>query len=187
LLYRYDQLAARCGLELKTYRHSFFAEAGVSLYKERRNKLNRSGDDAFEQYYAWVRPGARYRIRNRFSLVGSLGITFLESLRANSALVPKTMSLSIRFEAPLLFKETDTEALRTLVFVERKKQQKPDAFVENVESGEGLLPELNVLLDEIGATEETFDYQREREELAKRREALRKKMSDIEKLVDEVE
>jgi hypothetical protein len=187
LLFRYDQLAAKLGLELKLYRNAFFAEAGLSLYKEKPNRQNRSGDDAFRQYYAWVRPGARYRIRSRFSIVGSLGITFLEKVRPGSALEPQTLSLSLRFEAPLVFKETNTEAIRSLAFVERKKKQETDAFASNVESGEGLLPELKTLLDEMGGTEETFDYKKEREALSKRREALQKKMINIEGLLDKIE
>ncbi|MBD3393746.1 MAG: hypothetical protein GF418_16560 [Chitinivibrionales bacterium] len=186
LLYRYTQLAAAAGAEWKTYQHSVFVDAGVSLYKEKRNKLD-PGDDGFEQFRVWIEPGGRYRIRSRFSIIASLGVTVYQQLKNNTALEPHIASLSVSFEAPILFKETNTEAIRTLVFMEQKEQQETDSFAENVESGRGLLGEIDTMISGLEEGGETFDYSKEREDLAKRRKEIQKKMAEIEQILKEIE
>jgi hypothetical protein len=187
LLFRYTQLAVKIGSEWKTHRNSLFADAGVSMYKEKRNKLNPPGDNSFEQFYVYLRPGGRYRIGNRISLTGALGVTFFQNVRENSGLDPEILSLSVKIEAPLYYRETNTEAIRTLVFMEQKEKKGTDSYAKNIESGQNQLDGLDIMLDGIDQGTETFDYAKEKDELTKRRMEIQDKMGEIEKILIELE
>jgi hypothetical protein len=190
LLYRYNQLAFTGGIEWKGYRHSLFVEGGAAFYKEKGHRLNgNTPDGGYEQMYAWVRPGARYRLGNRFSLVGAVGVTLVRKTKPADPLVPRLFSMTVRFEAPLMFRETNTEAIRTLVFVERGKEQlKERGLARDGEAGARtpLAGQMEVL-EGLGEGSESFDYAHEQEELRKRREETRKKMEEIEALLNEIE
>jgi len=187
LLYRYSQMAVKVGGEWKTYRNSLFADLGVSLYKEKRNKLNQRGDSGFEQFFCWIKPGGRYRLGQSISLIGSLGVTFFQTVKSTTALSPEIISLDIKIEAPLWFRETNAEAIRTLVFMEQKEKKGADRFAKNIEEGRGVLGDLDVMLDGLDEGGETFDYAKEKEELAKRRMEIQNKMNDIEKILLDLE
>lgn len=191
LLYRYNQLSFRGGLEWKGYRHSLFFEGCAALYKEKGHRLNGNIPDlGYEQMYGRLRPGARYRIRDRFSLVGSIGVTVFQKTKQTDPLVPELFSAAVRFEAPLAFRETDTEAIRTMVFVQRQKEQLRNRGAtarERDSLGQASFGNQLESLEELGMGTESFDYSREKQELRKRREETRKKMEEIEKLLREIE
>jgi hypothetical protein len=189
LLYRYNQLAIKLGAEWKAFRNSICADAGVSMYKEKRNRLNDSGDDMFRQYYVWIRPGARYRLGQRISITGFIGITLFDHLHDNTALDPERLSLSLKVEAPLWFRETNTEAIRTLVFMDQKDGKKKAANIPeraDKKTG-GDMDDLDIILDGVDPGTETFDYTKEKEDLSKKRVEIQDKMNDIEKFLKELE
>lgn len=187
VLHRYSQLALRTGAEWKMLQHSFFVDAGVGLYKEKRTRLNRLGEKRFGQSYVWISPGARYRFANRFSLVGDLRWTVFRRTRDDSSLDPEAISLTVRLEAPILFRETDTEAIRTLVFMDQEKEREPDQFARKLHPRGGLLGEYDESLLGLGQGTTSFDYESEKEQLRKRREEIQNKMIEIEQLLREIE
>jgi hypothetical protein len=187
LLFKYDQIAASSAIEWKAYQHSLFVNAGIAAYKEKASK-NRPGDASYAQRYAWIEPGGRYRFFSRFSLIGSVKISLYQDIkeRDKSPLNPELFNVSLRVEAPVFFRETNAEAIRTLVFLEQRKEKKSEtAVAASMTSGQSLLNNLGTLdeTDTLGS----FDYSQEREELIKRREETQRKMSEIEKLFLELD
>jgi hypothetical protein len=187
LLFRYDQLAFASAIEWKTAQHSLFGNVGLGMYKEKQTKI-RAGDQGYVQKYAWVEPGARYRLFSRFSIVGSVKMTLYQDTKERDPLKPELFKASLRCEAPIFFRETNTEAIRTLIFMEQKKEKKTDAVVnaESMSTGKSLLSGITA----SGAEEDSlgsFDFSQERQELVKRREDTQKKMAEIEKLFIELD
>jgi hypothetical protein len=187
LLYRYNQIAAKIGAEWKMNQHSLFADAGVGLYQEKRSKINPVADKDFAQYYGWIGPGGRYRLKNRFSVLAGLRFMIFQVRKDQNGIKPDFLGLSIRFEAPLLFKETNTEAIRTLIFMEQVKEKKTDLLAKSIESQHSVIGELNASLGDVGDSTETFDYSRERNALLKRREEIQSKMKEIERIFSDSE
>lgn len=186
LLFQYHQLSFKLGAEWKMYQHSIFIESGLALYKEKPNKYNLQGDERFKQTYAWFQPGARYRILNRFSLVGGLYIAFFQKVKNRSTLVPDIFSITLRFEAPLFFRETNTEAIRTLVFMEKEKKAS-ELSVKNIGSEKDKLDGYKTLFQELGEEGVSMDFEKDSDEMKKRREEIQKKMKEIEALLEETE
>ncbi len=187
LLFKYDQLAFAAAAEWKTVRHGLFVDAGLSLYKEKPTKIF-AGDASYTQRYAWVEPGARFRFLSRFSLVGSMRVTLFQELKPVLPLNPELFAVSFRLEAPIFFKETNTEAIRTLIFQEQAKEKRTEAVAES--EGSFAAPKTANLVgarakdaDTLG----TYDFSKERDELIKRREETQEKMAEIEKLFSDLD
>jgi hypothetical protein len=193
-LHRYNQLAITTTLEWKQYLHALFIEGGTALYREKPNRLNTSGDNGYQQHYVWLAPGGRYRVRERFSLSGSVRITLFEKLKAVPAtrtdlrLNPPTATVALRVEVPLFFQETNTEAIRSLVFMEqRTEQDKAEISHQPGQSrARSLIEELG-LPQEDGQSEALKDAQPDGQQLIERREELQQKMEEIERLLKDTE
>lgn len=188
-LFRYDQIGISLGLEWKMYAHAIFLESGMGFYKEKRQKLCPAGDRGYEQNIWWVQGGGRYRFFNRFSLVGTIRLPLLQHLKDVHPLPFDLVGIALRLEIPMLFKETNTEAIRTLVFMENKKAQTsatPEDFSTKT-SGEKLIGELNNSFNELDNENQSFDYNNDKEELTKKREEIQKKMDEIELLLKDVD
>lgn len=188
LLYKYNQVQCIGGAEWKLYRHSLFVEMTLALYREKAHKLNDFRADAgFEQQYLRIAPGFRYRVRNRFSLVGALTVTAWSRTKARAPLHPDIARLALRFEAPLLFRETNAEAVRSLVFMEQQRDTTRGDMARAMDAREGVLREYSHMLEGLQLEDETFDYTRETEALRERREQIQKRMKEIEQLLKETE
>jgi hypothetical protein len=187
MLFRYDQIALMSAIEWKTSQHSLFGGVGMALYKEKQTKTH-AGDQGYQQKYAWVEPGVRYRLFSRFSVLGSVKMTLYQDVKDKDPFKPELFNVSLRLEAPIFFRETNTEAIRTLIFMEQKKEKKSEAVVdaETMSNGKNLLGSIAVPgmdTDSLGS----FDFSQERQELIKRREDTQKKMAEIEKLFIELD
>jgi hypothetical protein len=187
LLYRYDQLATLAAIEWKTIKHSLFINAGGSFYKEKATKYY-AGDKWYEQRYFWIEPGGRYRFLSRFSILGSFKITLSRFLKSKNSLNPELFNIRIALEVPLYIKETNTEAIRTLIFLEQKKEKsseqiKEASIIDTTQKFIGSMNNLVVPEDTIAS----FDYVSQRDELIKRREETQKKMEEIEQLFFEID
>ena len=191
-LFRYDQIALMSAIEWKMFQHSLFCGVGTAMYKEKQSKTF-AGDQRYVQRYAWIEPGARYRLFSRFSIVGSVKMTLYQAVKDKDPLNPGLFNASLRLEAPIFFRETNTEAIRTLIFNELKKEKKPAAVAEgalNMSNGKNLLD--SIFLPGMGGSPDvdslgTFDFSRERQDLIKRREDTQNKMAEIEKLFIEID
>jgi len=184
LLFEYRQLSFKAGFEVKRYQHSLFIDAGMGMYKEKNNSS--STRQTFDQRYVWVSPGGRYRLRQRFSLLGSLRWTVYRHVDKTSSLDPQWFSINLKFEAPLFFRETNTEAIRTMVFIEKKKEEtNKEQTEQDIAAKSSVLTNLENTMSDIQKEDETFDYKKEKEDLIKRREKVDALMNEIEELLNE--
>lgn len=189
-LYEYNQIAVRSGIELKMYQHSLYFDAGVGMFKEKKTEL--SEKPKYDQKYVWISPGGRYRLRNRFSLLANFRCTVYrdidEKKRNNSLNQLDWLSLQVKFEAPIIFRETDTEAIRTMVFIEKKKAEKEaQQYTEGAEFEKKINTKFEKTLSDLKEEDETFDYKKEKDSLVKRREQVEAIMEEIEDLLKEEE
>jgi hypothetical protein len=183
MLYNYTQIALKTGIELKLFANSFFIDAGIGLYKQKQKKIS----DTEKQWesYGWVAPGGRYRFWKRFTVLASLRCILFENQAQQTLFNPDRFSLSFCLIAPLIFKETNTEAIRTLVFMEKEKNKRKQVVQNNdTNAVNRTIPE-NTMSSESESDAETFDYKKEKDALTKQREEIEKKMEEIEQLLKE--
>lgn len=180
LLMKYDQIALRTALEWKMFQHSVFACAGAGFYKEKISRIG-PGDASYKQSYFWIEPGGRYRLFARYSIIGSMKLTLFQNVKEKNPFNPELFKISIKAEVPLLFRETNTEAIRTLIFMERKKEKKIDSFEKKVATGKNLLNDMSASLMGPRDSLETSDSDL-RDAMKKRREETQKKMDEVEAL-----
>ena len=181
LLARYNELYFKFAVEWKMYQHGVWLGAGAGLYQEKSTRIS-PGDGGYNQNYFWIEPGGRYRLWNRLSVVGSVKLTLFQNVKDNNPLNPELFNASVRLEAPLLFKETNSEAIRTLIFMEGKKESKPDSLEKKIASGKSLLTDVNISIVGLQDSTDKSDFLEEKEAIKKRREETQKKMDEIEKL-----
>jgi hypothetical protein len=180
LLPRYDQLALRAAIEWKMFQHSAFACLGAGFYKEKSGRT-KPADASYGQNYVWIEPGGRYRLFGMLSLMGSVKMALFENAKAKDPFQPELFKVTLKAEVPILFRETNTEAIRTLVFIERKKEKSSDAFEKKVASGKSIINGMSASLmgekDSVDASD--IDV---KEAIVKRREETQKKMDEVEDL-----
>lgn len=185
LLFEYSQLSFKYGLEWKMSQHSLFVEAAAGLYKE---KYPPEGTKAeYDQYQLCINPGGRYRFKKRFSLIGTLGFSILKEFKERGSFEPSLFNFHLKFEAPIIYKESETEAIRSLIFNEKKRSlAKEEEGIRNT-SGTDISGKRKVttILEDLEDDNESFDFRNENEELIRRREQVQQKMDSIEELLKE--
>jgi hypothetical protein len=184
LLYLYDQISIKSGIEWKMYDNSLFTDIGYGLYKEKKHQ-DFSGDKRYLQKTLWIEPGARYRLFGKFSLLSSLRVVLLQKVKQRNPLSPDYIRLSTSFVIPLIYRETNTEAIRTLVFLEQQKERKKDIVAKNIEEGKKLKTDFEMSLEQIDKS--SNDNPEDEKSLMKRREEIQLKMDEIETLLEELD
>jgi hypothetical protein len=185
LLYLYSQLSIRLGFEWKLISNSYMVDFGTGLYKEmRREKSNFPGDASYRQQRFWIEPAVRYRLFKRISLRGAVRVLLLQRVKSERPLEPTYVRLTTAAEIPLLYKETNTEAIRTMIFVEKEKEEKMDAVAASIQQGTKLETNLEVNIEGLDLDE--FSSESEKEVL-QRREEIQKKMEELERLLEDLD
>jgi hypothetical protein len=183
-LFRYDQVSGIAGIEWKMYENSFFCDIGIGLYKE-RSQGSFPGDPNYAQKVVWFEPGARYRLYGKYSLMGSFRVSALQWLKPRNPLKTNPFHMAVAMEIPLLFSETNSEAIRTMIFVEHKKHKhKSDSVARNMEQGRHVENKLEKDLRLLNLKSEISDHDQEISTTQKK-EDIQRKMDEIEKLLDE--
>ncbi len=183
LLFQYDQLSLKLGAEWKTYQHSFFVDASVGLYKEKKTSVF-SGDKSFKQQKVWLEPGLRLRLRNRFSLMASMRFLLLQRVKTERPLQHQYVSMQLSFEAPVYFKETNTEAIRTLLFIDNVKDKEKDRIARSIEQGESIKTDFETGFKDLAPEKSDIDQQKE---ALRKKEEIQSKMEEIERLLEDLE
>lgn len=183
LLFQYEQLSFKIGAEWKAYQHSFFLDACVGLYKEKKTNVF-SGDKSFQQQKVWVEPGARLRIKHRFSFLASMKLLMLQRVKTERSLPVHYFGLSMAFSAPVYFKETSTEAIRTLIFTDNAKDKAKDRISRNIEQGKTIKTDFEVGFEELAPDKSDIDQEKE---ALRKKEEIQEKMEEIEKLLEGLE
>jgi hypothetical protein len=180
LLFKYTQLASRIGIEWRTISNSIFADIGLGLYKERKNGTF-AGDSKFTQQSLWIEPGARYRIFNRISILGSLRVLVFQSTKPINGLPPNYVRLSFGIAIPVTYKETNTEAIRTMIFTENQKIQQQDIISKSIDQQKKMRTDFEINFEDLdNKSAENVDEQ----EAIKRREEITKKMDELEHILE---
>jgi hypothetical protein len=180
LLFKYSQLASRIGIEWRSITNSVFADIGLGLYKERKNGTFQ-GDSKFAQQTLWIEPGARYRIFNRISIIGSLRVLIFQRTKLVNGLPPNYVRLSFGIAIPVTYKETNTEAIRTLIFTEKQKVQQQDIISKSIDQQKKMRTDFEINFEDLdNKSAENIDEQ----EAIKRREEIKKKMDELEHILE---
>ncbi|HEX2958111.1 MAG TPA: hypothetical protein VHO70_14855 [Chitinispirillaceae bacterium] len=180
LLFKYSQLSTRIGIEWRNIRNSFFTDIGLGLYKELKTEVF-SGDNRFAQQTLWIEPGVRYRIFNRVSILGALRILIFQRTKPVNGLPPNYIRLSFGIAVPITYKETDTEAIRTMVFIEKQKTQQQDIISKSIDQQKKMRTDFEINFDDLdNKSSENIDEQ----EAIKRREEISKKMDELEQILE---
>jgi len=185
LLFKYHQIGVKFGIEWKMYAHSLFINSGIGQYKEKSHGTF-PGDRGYAQYLCWIEPGVRYRIRGMGSfLFGFRGMVY-RKVKLDRSVPFLLYKVNAHFEMPVIFREMNTEAIRTLVFLEQRKGKKT-ATKESGETNEYVkIPaQFEQLFNDslISATikEDTLST-----DVMEKRESIQEKMNEIERLLNEL-
>jgi hypothetical protein len=185
LLSRYSQLYVKTALEIKLYRNSVYIAGGGGFYKEKQTKTA-AEDKSYIQNYFWIEPGARYRLWNKISIVGEIKLAVSQKVKNITPLNPEVFNTSLRIEIPLFFRETNTEAIRTLIFMKSRKKE-TDTLEKNISNGNRLLKDVNASLLDLKDSTEAHNAEDEKETIKKHREETQQKMYEIEKLFNRLD
>jgi hypothetical protein len=185
LLHRYEQLLFVSGFEWKMYNNSYFADIGAGFYKEKRLDAY-PGDSIYGQRIVWFEPGIRYRLFGKFSLLGSFRMAGYQKLKEHRPLPATILRGAFQIVIPLLFKETNTEAIRTLVFMEREKVEKKNTITTSFEQGKRVESGLDKEFKSLQLKSDLPGAEQEKEEMKKRQE-IQQKMDEIEKMLEEIQ
>jgi len=183
LLFQYDQLSLKLGAEWKTYQNSYFVDASVGLYKEKKTSTF-SGDRSYKQQKIWLEPGVRLRLRNRFSFLASMRFLLVQRVKTERPLPPQYVSLQLSFEAPLYFKETNTEAIRTLIFIDNAKDKEKDRVTRSIEQGKSIKTDFETGFEDLAPEKSDIDQQKE---ALRKKEEIQNKIEEIENLLEDLE
>jgi len=185
LLYLYSQAGVRLGTELKLNRHSFSIDIGAGWYKEKpRIEYGFNGDGSYCQQRLWMEPAIRYRLFDRISLLGAVRILIFQRVKSQHPLEPTYLRISTALAFPLMYRETNAEAIRTMLFVERHRPEKTDDIEASIRDGSPLEAGLQLDLPELEGDSTALESE---QEVLKRREEIQKKMDEIEQLLKGLE
>lgn len=180
MLFKYSQLASRIGIEWRSISNSVFTDIGLGLYKERKNGTF-AGDTRFTQQTLWIEPGARYRLFNRISILGSLRVLILQRTKPVNGLPPDYVRLSFGIALPVTYKETNTEAIRTMIFTEKQKVQQQDIISKSIDQQKKMRTDFEINFEDLDSkSSENISEQ----EAIKRREEIKKKMDELEHILE---
>lgn len=186
LIYLYSQLSIKFGMEWKLSNNSYCIDFGAGLYKELKQLDSHiSGDRTYKQQRFWFEPSIRHRLFNRISLLGAARILLLQKVKNERPLTPTYVRISTAVEVPLVYRETNTEAIRSMIFIDKNRQRKTDDIDSSLEHDIPL--EQAFPLDVKGLDLDLDSYSKEEEqEVLKQREEIQKKMEEIEKLLEDI-
>lgn len=180
LLFKYSQCAVRMGFEWRNIKNSFFTDIGLGFYKEKKTRSN-PGDKTFAQQTFWIEPGVRYRLFNRISLLGALRVLVLQKTKPVNGLIPNYIRLSLGVEIPLIYKETNTEAIRTMMFIENQKIKHLDIISKSINEQKKMKTDFEI---NFGDLENDISQETDEQESLKRREEIKAKMDEIEHILE---
>lgn len=180
-LYLYSQALICFGTELKFYHNSYSIDIGAAFYKD-VNKRDNNLIKAYRQKKIWIEPAMRYRLFNKYSIVGAIRFLIFQQIGIRNPLEPRYCRISFGLEMPLLYRETNTEAIRSLIMLEWSKE-KGDSLEKLTIVKDTLDRKLNPILRELNIEE---DKESEKEGFYTKEE-IYKKMEEIEKILEEIE
>ena len=144
-----------------------------------------SPSGSYDQFLLYLYPGLRYRLSDRISLLGRARWLLLSA--GDSPYRPqRTMGISVTCEMPLLFRDTNTETLRSLIFLDRKRRSFHASAKARTNAPQGRLATFlpSDSLNAGDARQRSDDYFKQREELQKNRKQALEDMKKIEEMLE---
>jgi len=191
LLALYKQQSFRIGAEWKMERHSAFIGVRFGLYKRMTGIDSLDVRSAYDEKVVTLLPGVRYRPFDRASFLISAVIAAGGSIKKNTALDYGQYGLRLGFEMPIFYRETNTEAIRSMIFLERKKNTpESDANVSARSRKKEELSSLLILDDGKTGKELSKEFQAEdmleqkNKEMKEKRKKINDELRNIEQLLE---
>jgi len=130
----YKQHSIRVGIEYKGPRNSGFVTLKYGLYK----KVEKGKENAYDEKILIVIPGFRYRILQRFSILGMIKVPALVDVKEKGGIPYEKFSISGGLEFPLFFRETNAEAIRAMIFLEQREGSEKDLTADREKQTENM-------------------------------------------------
>ena len=181
----YTQYAVKFGYEYRAHYSGYYMKTGFALYKEKKTDKNPSPKAGFlpplsefglgyKKHFPWTHP-INFNFNLEFDMLSPF--KFLKND------LNKSPKISTNIEIPLYIRETNTEALRQLIYTEKErksnKNKKEQTTGDRTLTLEKLLNEKSDknYLDDPGLN--SFFNQKENNALYKKRQKLLKKLDEL--------
>ena len=192
ILALFTQQSYRLGVEYKDERNSYFLTMKYGRYKQITGDNAVDAKAVFDESIFMLLPGARYRVTDRFSLLGTAELAAGGTVKSHSSLTYPKYGFRLGLEFPLYFRETNAEAIRGMIFLENRKnvpaeqQAAVQAQKRKPDSIAGLLTqEDGKSAQDLSKTLKAEDIPLEREEqLKEKRKKINEELNNIEKLLE---
>ncbi len=191
LLVTYQQQSFRFGVEYKDARNSYFLGMKYGLYKQLTGDDVIDGKAGYDENLFMLLPGVRYRILSRFSVLGTALFTVGGTLKRNSSLSYSRYGFRLGLEFPIFFRETNAEAIRAMIFLDKKKDIPEDKAVtiktrkKNNDLSGLFMPDDPNETQSFTKSLKEGDVPEEREEQVKeKRKKINEELDNIEKLLE---
>ncbi|MFP4520727.1 MAG: hypothetical protein ACLFQK_01145 [Fibrobacterota bacterium] len=193
-LLRYDQISLRSGLEYKGERHSYYLSGGAGLYREKLTRLG-PAKDSYGEMTVYAGTGVRFRPFSHWFLerinfnVSGKGLLYSKL----DQLSPDKWGIEFSIEMPVFHRETNAEAVRSLIFLRNRKAiesaGKRGEKSSSSQSGRSLREIISaadkVNREKLGDLLGEKDPLKEREkEIIERRKKIDEEMEEIEELLE---
>ncbi|MDG5813610.1 hypothetical protein QA601_00830 [Chitinispirillales bacterium ANBcel5] len=176
ILHLYNQAVISAGIEWKGYKNSFFVDGRYSIYKERRIR-GFHGDRGYKQSLLWIEPGCRLRIAKNLRITVSARLLLRENLKQET-LIPVTYNrLAVEVEIPLLFRKTNTETIRSLIFKEKRKKEKENEVEKILKEQQHIEAMLrDIVIDLPKEDDHEGEIRKKRKEIMLKMEEIKEKL-----------
>ncbi|MFH0921235.1 MAG: transporter [Fibrobacterota bacterium] len=189
-LTQYHQQSIRFGAEWKGERHSVYLAVKTGLYKRVTGDAVVDNAAGYDETVVSLMPGVRYRVLSRFSITASAFFTPVARLLPGSRLDYAGVAFKAGLEFPLFYRETNAEAIRGMIFLERKKAivnkgpaEGPDKRKDDINAL--LLPGDEQNRQELSNMLKDEDKTQEREQqLREKRKKINEELRQIEDLLE---
>jgi len=123
LVHAYSQHQIRFAAEYKGYRKGYYVRGSAMLYKPLATKFNPNPDQSYLPTLFEMGLGYRAVLGDRFTFTADLSFDPANPISFYSQEVSKPPKIQVGLEAPLVYNETRTEAIRALIFNEEQRKK----------------------------------------------------------------
>ena len=131
LVHAYEQHQARFALEYMGYRKGYYARLGGMMYKPLPTRFNPNPKGGFLETLYEFGLGYRAAIGDRLLFTADVSMDPVHPISFYTQETRKPPKIQIGFEAPLIFNETRSEAIRALIFNEEQRKQYREMVAKN--------------------------------------------------------
>jgi hypothetical protein len=105
-------------------------------------------------------------------------------VKTRNPLPAEHVRLSTILEVPIILKETNTEAIRSLIFLEQIEAIEKDRITRSIDQNKKIKTDFETGFDDLQIDESSESQEKE---YLRKREEIQQKMEEIEKLLEDLE